>query len=63
MGICKKDKMGNNIITISELKNLRCEYIKNEYVVTLVDNLGFEILKGYGNSIVDAINDLHQNLI
>ena len=50
-------------INLSELKNLRFEYIKNEYVVTLVDNLGFKILKGYGNSIVDAINDLHQNLI
>ncbi|WP_157614247.1 hypothetical protein [Pseudotamlana agarivorans] len=50
-------------INLSELKNLRFEYIKNEYVVTLVDNLGFEILKGYGISITEAINDLHQNLI
>ncbi|GHC60734.1 hypothetical protein [Ulvibacter litoralis] len=55
--------MENNIITISELKNLKFEYIKNEYVIALVDNQGFEILKEYGISIVDAINDLHQNLI
>lgn len=50
-------------IPLSELKNLKFEYIKNEYVVTLIDLQGFEILKGYGISVVEAINDLHQNLI
>ena len=32
-------------------------------MLTLVDSEGFEIVKGYGKSIADAINDLHHNLI
>lgn len=65
MGICKKikNKMENKVIKISEFKNLKFEYIKNKYVATLIDNQGFEILKGYGVSITKAINDLHHNLI
>jgi len=45
------------------LKHLKFEYVSSEYVVTLVDNKGYEILRGYGNSIIEAINDLHHNLI
>ena len=55
--------MENKVIKISEFKNLKFEYIKNKYVATLIDNQGFEILKGYGVSITKAINDLHHNLI
>jgi hypothetical protein len=50
-------------INLSELKNLKVEYFKNEYVVTLIDDHNYEILKGYGLSITDAINDLFRSLI
>ena len=55
--------MKSHTIELSELKNLKVEFIKNEYVVTLVDDQEYEILKGYGISIASAINDLHRNLI
>ena len=50
-------------IKITELQHLKIELIKQEYVATLIDTDGFEILKGYGLSIIKAINDLHSNLI
>ncbi|GHC60849.1 hypothetical protein [Ulvibacter litoralis] len=52
-----------SLINVLNLKYLKVEYINNQNVVILVDNEGFEILKGYGNTITDAMNDLHQNLI
>ncbi|MCR9289152.1 MAG: hypothetical protein NXI23_17390 [Bacteroidetes bacterium] len=53
----------NSKIEIHCLKNLKFEKSDNEYMVTLVDNTGFEILKGYGKTTTEAINDLHHNLI
>ncbi len=46
-----------------DLKHLRIEVLNSEYTVALTDLDGIEILKGYGNSIEEAINDLHHNLI
>lgn len=49
--------------TSMKLKHLKFEYINNEYVATLIDSSGYEIIKGYGNEIIEAINDLHSNLL
>ena len=56
-------KMVDEKIKIVELQHIKCEYIEQEYVATLIDTDGFEILKGYGLSIIKAINDLHNNLM
>jgi len=53
----------NEVMFLTELKNLKFQKNKNEIMVTLVDNDGFEILKGYGMSPTEAINDLHSNLL
>ncbi|WP_422092101.1 hypothetical protein [Tenacibaculum ovolyticum] len=37
--------------------------INQEYVATLIDSNGFEIIKGYGSSNIKAINDLHKGII
>lgn len=50
-------------INQSELKHLKFENKNNEHIVTLVDQQEFEILKGYGNSKIEALNDLHSNLL
>lgn len=50
-------------IQTSALKHLKFEEFGNKSVVTLLDAEEFEILKGYGKTIEDAINDLHQNLL
>ena len=47
----------------SELKYIRFENNNNEYVAILVDQQEFEILRGYGKSKIEALNDLHNNLI
>jgi hypothetical protein len=47
----------------NELKYLKFEELSNEHVVTLIDETGYEIIRGYGNTIIEAINDLHSNLI
>ena len=53
----------NEILKKAELKYLKFERRQNEYVATLIDEEGYEILKGYGNSTIEAINDMHHNLI
>lgn len=47
----------------ADLKHLKFEMKEGEYVATLIDQFEHEIIKGYGKSIVDAINDMHSNLI
>ena len=50
-------------IKIEELTHLKVEIINHEYIVTLIDSKGYGILKGYGNSSAEALNDMHNNLI
>ena len=52
-----------NPINPIEFKYLMFEYQSDEHMVTLVDAEGFKITRGYGQSISEAINDLHHNLI
>ena len=49
--------------SIKELEHLIFEVEKGEHIVTLVDTEGYKITRGYGNSIIEAINDMHHNLI
>jgi len=50
-------------INIIELEHLILEIEKGEHIVTLVDAKGYKIIRGYGKSTVEAINDMHHNLI
>jgi len=49
-------------IKITELEHLKIEFTNQEYTAILIDSEGFEMLKGYGISVINAINDLHKNL-
>ena len=53
----------NDILSKADLKHLKFQKSEKEYIVTLIDDRGYEILKGYGKSTIEAINDLHHNLI
>ena len=55
--------MINQQIKLIKLKHIKIEFINQEYIATLTDLKGFEIIKGYGLSTIDAINDLHKKLI
>ena len=46
-----------------KFKHLRFSLENEEHIVSLIDAQGYEILRGYGNSIIEAMNDLHHNLI
>lgn len=48
---------------LNHLKHLKFERIDDTYIVSLNDLSGYTITKGYGNTIIDAINDMHSNLI
>jgi len=48
---------------IKEFKHLMFEIEKGEHIITLVDTEGYKITRGFGNSIIEAINDMHHNLI
>lgn len=45
------------------LKYLKFEMDNGIYIATLHDLSGHDIVKGYGNSIIEAVNDLHRGLI
>lgn len=51
------------IISTNELRYLKTEFIGNLYCVSLVDSSGYGIVKGYGTTVVDAINDMHSALV
>lgn len=50
-------------INTNELKHLKVEFVGVTYIACLVDASGLEIVKGYGDTVIDAMNDLHSNLI
>ena len=50
-------------VQLSKFKHIKFELENDEHIVSLVDAEGCEILKGYGNSIIEAMNDMHHNLI
>ncbi len=53
----------DEILIKAKLKYLKFGRDQNEYEVALVDEGGYEIIKGYGKSTIEAINDMHNNLI
>lgn len=57
------EEISNDEFFISELEHLKFETVNGEFVAILVDNTEYEIIKGYGKSQVEALNDLHSNLV
>ncbi len=50
-------------VCTAHFKHLKVEVSNRKYTVLLVDSTGYEITKGYGTTVVEAINDLHSCLI
>lgn len=50
-------------ININDLKNIKVTLENNQYTAVLVDGEGFDIIRGFGSTPTEAINDLHSNLI
>jgi hypothetical protein len=46
-----------------DLKYLKFQTQKEIHLVTLIDLQGYEVLKEYGSTPTEALNDLHNNLI
>jgi hypothetical protein len=61
-GAMNKIELGLSI-SPNKLKHLKLEVIKNEFVATLMDSSGYEIIKGYGSTVEEAISDMHFNII
>ena len=53
----------NDILLRADLKYLKFSKRKKEYIVALVDDGGYEIIRGYGETAIEALNDMHNNLI
>ncbi len=48
---------------LNHIKYLKFEVINDIHIVSLNDTNGYTIVKGYGKSIIEAINDMHRGLI
>ncbi len=56
------EKMNLTDVVLGELKHLKFEHFDDQHIVTLVDLTGYEIIRGYGHTLVEAMNDLHSTL-
>ncbi len=52
-----------DLLSLKELEYIQFERLGIQYIAILVDPKGFKIIKGYGLSPEEALNDLHKNLI
>ena len=59
MNILEKEIIDN----IVHLKYLKFEINNGVYTVTLNDSSGYGIVRGYGSTIIEAINEMHRCLI
>ena len=50
-------------VDLSQLKHLKFEVYNGEYTVSLIDATEYEIVRGYGNTVIEALNDLHAGLV
>lgn len=50
-------------IQAEELRNIRVSETEDGFVVALTDKEGFEIVRGFGGTVTEALNDMHGNLI
>ena len=50
-------------VNLTDFEHLMLEIEKREHIVTLIDAKGYKIIRGYGKSTIEAINDMHHNLI
>lgn len=50
-------------LNINQLSCIKIDMFNKIYSVSLIDNEENEIIKGYGNTVVDAFNDMHHNLM
>ena len=46
-----------------QLKYIKFNKQRNEYTAILTDPEGYEILAGYGKTVIETINDMHRNLV
>lgn len=52
-----------SLFDINQLKHIKFEKHDNQYKATLVDSSGYEIVRGYGDSVIESINDLHSCIL
>jgi hypothetical protein len=50
-------------VQIPNFKHLMFELEDEKHIVSIVDAEGYKITSGYGDSIIEAINDMHHNFI
>jgi hypothetical protein len=50
-------------IRAEELNNIRVSETETGFVIALIDEHEFEIVRGFGDTITEALNDMHRNLI
>lgn len=50
-------------LNTNQLKFLKIYRSSKSYSVALVDKEEYEITKGYGNTVMEALNNMHENLI
>jgi len=49
--------------SLNKLKHIKFEHLDNLYSAALIDATGYEIVKGYGKTSLEAVNDMHARLL
>ena len=50
-------------IDLTQLKNVSVRQEDDEFIASLMDDEGMELVRGFGDNPTEAMNDLHRNLI
>lgn len=50
-------------LNIGQLKFIKIYQLEESFCASLVDHKEFEIIKGYGPTVAEAINDMHHGII
>jgi hypothetical protein len=63
MEVDNSDTVLNHSVSLSELQNLSVTEHVDGFVIALTDLGGFEVVRGFGLTVAEALNDMHRNLI
>lgn len=62
MNIRSKKKTMDSV-DFGQMEHLKFEFYKEKHIVSLLDATGYSLVRGYGKTPLEALNDLHKNLL
>lgn len=56
-------KKTRDSIDVYQMEHLKFEFSEEKHIVSLMDAAAYPTVRGYGKTLIEALNDLHKNLL